>query len=79
MREAQAYIQWDPEKDLHGQRRDWKAIQIGLKTPVLQTYAESIVRISDMRELISEIVETTAIEEKINLLPDEVAYPMPSP
>jgi hypothetical protein len=74
MREAQAYIQWDPEKDLNGQRREWKAIQVGLKTPVLKKYAESIVRISDMRDLISEIVETSTIEEKIKLLPDEVAY-----
>ncbi len=74
MKECSVYVQWDPEKDLFGRKRTWKAIQIGLKTPVLRKYADSIVRIVDMGDSIREIVETKDVEKKIYLLPNEGIY-----
>jgi len=77
MQKAKVYVQWDPEKSINGRGRSWKAIQIGLKTKVLKEYAESIVRIEDMSNLIETIKHEKYTDDKIKLLPNEIPYPVP--
>jgi hypothetical protein len=73
---AGVYVQWDPEKDLEGHRRQWKAIQLGLRTPVLQEYAAAIIRIQDMSETIRRVQLADSLGYRIQLLPDEYPYPV---
>ncbi len=76
MKKAKVYVQWDPEKMISGERREHKSIQIGLRTPVLNEYNESIVSITDMCELIDKIKSEPEKDKKISLLPDEQPYPV---
>jgi len=73
---ADGFVQWDPEKDFHGNRQPYRAIQIGLKPTALPILNEAIVRMDAMTGLIRKIVDSQVIEGKIELLPDERPYPV---
>lgn len=74
--QAKVVVQWDPEKTLTGSRRAFRAIQIGLKRPILRDYAQAIIKITDMAETIAEIQAAETEEAKIVLLPNENSYPV---
>ena len=78
LRHAPVLVQWDPEKTIDGYKRSYKAIQIGLRSPVLEEYARTIEKIQNMTGLIEEIAATSSVEEKILLLPVEEPYPVNS-
>ncbi|MFA6233320.1 MAG: DUF4291 family protein [Bacteroidota bacterium] len=73
--EALSFVQWDPEKDLGGRCRPYRAIQIGLKPKALAQYSEAILRIEPMTATIRNVSEAKGEQAKIAQLPDEHVYP----
>jgi len=73
-------IQWDPERDLHLQALNHRAIQIGLTNEAVGLYVnEWIQDISDITELATEIhslVENNNIEAAQQRLPVERDFPV---
>ncbi|MEX2964713.1 DUF4291 domain-containing protein [Microbulbifer sp. TYP-18] len=71
-------IQWDPERDLHLQPLEHRAIQIGLTNEAVPLYVnEWIQSITDVTNLASEIhslVEKNLVDEAGLLLPKESIY-----
>lgn len=76
-------IQWDPERDLHLQPQEHRAIQIGLGQEAVGLYVNQwIQRISDVTPLAHRIHERALagdLEEARRLLPQEREYPMAGP
>jgi hypothetical protein len=73
-------IQWDPERDLHLQPLEHRAIQIGLTNEAVPLYVnEWIQNITEVTNLASEIhslVEDDDLEAARKLLPIETEYPI---
>jgi len=73
-------IQWDPERDLHLQPLEHRAIQIGLTNEAVPLYVnEWIQSITDVTNLASEIqrlVELNRLDEAVQRLPVEINYPI---
>ena len=71
-------IQWDPERDLHLQPLEHRAIQIGLTNEAVPLYVnEWIQNITEITELASEInslIESNKIETAKRLIPNEKGY-----
>ncbi len=71
-------VQWDPERDLRGQKLSYAAIQIGLSPPASEAYAKRwIVKIEDLTQLVQRIEGLRAQrkwEEAAALLPLERPY-----
>lgn len=70
--------QWDPERNIHGNPIDRRAIQLGLRGIILRKYVnEYIYKINDISENVSmwreQIKEGTF---DVNLLPKEEIYPV---
>ncbi|UCZ82308.1 DUF4291 domain-containing protein [Pseudomonas sp. L5B5] len=76
-------IQWDPERDLHLQPQEHRAIQIGLGQEAVGLYVNQwIQRISDVTPLAHRIHERVLagdLEEARRLLPQEREYPVAGP
>lgn len=75
-RESKVVVQWDPEKDLQGFRRGFKAIQIGIRCPKLEEYTRNIRHIENIAPVIESMLLARTEEEKISLVPDERPYPV---
>ncbi|CAI2172697.1 17894_t:CDS:2 [Funneliformis geosporum] len=68
---SQVRLQWDPDHDLHGEKMQRRAIQLGIKNNILQKYSnEWIISIEDITEFVREQYELI----KSNKL-DEVRTP----
>lgn len=69
-------LQWDPDHDIYGQKQERKAIQLGMKGEVLQTFGKAMIReIIDVTDFVLE--QQKAISEKRLedlLIPDEQIY-----
>ena len=76
IRRSHVLVQWDPEKDVSGHRRYFKAIQIGLRSTALRDYVHAIKAIEDQTPLIAEILSVDSHEERVSLLPPEMPYPV---
>jgi len=69
-------VQWDPERSLQLNPLPWRAIQIGLSGPTVQSYLHDwIVDIDDITEH-AQTLRTTATTDS-SLLPKERPYPIP--
>ncbi|MFT3674358.1 MAG: DUF4291 domain-containing protein [Chitinophagaceae bacterium] len=68
-------IQWDPERDLQGNKLSYRSIQIGLKPAAVDHYVnEWILQITDITPLVKEIkglIDQQDWEAAIGLLPVE--------
>ncbi len=67
-------IQWDPERDIHMNRLDYRAIQIGLSgTAVIKYAQEWTLSISDITQFSRKIYETLSVSrtKAIHMLPQE--------
>jgi hypothetical protein len=67
-------IQWDPERDIHMNKLDYRAIQIGLSEVAVRKYADEwIVSISDITQFCRKIYDTLldSPTEAISILPKE--------
>lgn len=78
LEQSDVRVQWDPERDLQGQKRPYAAIQIGLSPPASEAYAKRwIVKIEDLTQLVRQIERLRAQrnwEEAAALLPAERPY-----
>jgi hypothetical protein len=74
-------LQWDPDHDPAGNKLERRAIQLGLRGPVLERYArEWIVSIEDISRLVADEREHARSGEWHQLLvPCEEAYPVADP
>lgn len=72
-------IQWDPERDIHLEKLDYRAIQVGLSGEAVPLYVnEWITEITDITELCKKIkvlVDHGKIDEAKSFLPKENSYP----
>lgn len=69
-------VQWDPEKDVHGNNLPYRSIQIGLRGQAVRDYVEKwIVRVEDITE---EVKRLDALRHQgvdiVGLLPKEEIY-----
>jgi len=73
-------IQWDPEKDIHLEKMDYKSIQVGLSGEAIEKYANDwVIAIEDITPKCSEIFEILSQgkeEQATQLLPKEGLYPI---
>jgi hypothetical protein len=73
-------VQWDPERNLHLEPLDHRAIQIGIGGPAVPLYVnEWISQITDITALahrIGGLVADGKLDEAGALLPDERPYPL---
>jgi hypothetical protein len=71
-------IQWDPERDIHLNKLEYRAIQIGLTPPAAKLYTEQwITDISDVTataQKIESLIENNLLAEAMRLLPIEKIY-----
>ena len=73
---SDARVQWDPEKDVHGNNLPYRSIQIGLRGQAVRDYVEKwIVRVEDITE---EVKRLDALRHQgvdiAGLLPKEEIY-----
>jgi len=73
-------IQWDPERDLHLNPLEHRAIQIGLTNEAVPLYVnEWIQNITDVTDIAIEIhsfIKSDKLESAKELLPKELEYPI---
>jgi len=73
-------IQWDPERDLHLQPLEHRAIQIGLSNEAVPLYVyewtQNITDVTELAEEIHSLVEKNVLEAVKKLLPIETEYPL---
>lgn len=71
-------IQWDPERDIHLEKLDYRTIQVGLSGEAVPLYVnEWITEISDITALsknIKSLIDQDETEEAKKLLPQEKIY-----
>ncbi len=78
--EAKIYVQWDPERDLHGKKLPHRSIQVGVSRFWAEKYNEAIVSIEDLTPLVKKIYNLRKegkTENAKRLLPTEKIYPLP--
>ena len=70
-------IQWDPEKDLHGQNLPYRSIQLGLRGDAVRRYvSEWITAVADITPYVKDLNRRRQNGEDIAaLLPQERPYP----
>jgi len=82
LRASPVRVQWDPERGLHHEPLDHRAIQIGLSGEGVDRYVDEwIVSITDVTALNQEIdglVRDGRLDAARELLPTEAAYPLPA-
>ena len=73
-RRSPVRIQWDPERDIHLNRLDHRAIQIGLSGEAVQAYVQDwTLSIDDITATVREVEESRDETQ----LPVEHPYPLP--
>ncbi|GCE26763.1 hypothetical protein KDA_22470 [Dictyobacter alpinus] len=74
-------LQWDPDHGPAGQKLERRAIQLGLRGPVLEKFArEWIIDIEDISEFVRQQHQHVLIGDYTHLLtPRETVYPFSSP
>ena len=81
--DASIRVQWDPERDLRGQRLEYRSLQLGLGRAVCRAYATKwLSRIEDVTPLVRRIDALRAAEQWADaaaLLPIERPYPLEGP
>jgi hypothetical protein len=79
--ESPVRIQWDPERGLHHEALDHRAIQIGLRGEAVDRYVDEwIVSITDVTPLttrVADLVRGGQLAEARAALPAEPPYPIP--
>ena len=73
-------IQWDPERDLHLQPLEHRAIQIGLSGEAVRLYVnewiQGITEVTETATDIHSLVGQNILEKPHLLLPNEQPYPV---
>lgn len=81
LRESEVRIQWDPERGLHHEPLECRAVQIGMTGEAVDRYVDEwIVSIADVTPLTTRIAALVAdgrLDEARESLSVETAYPLP--
>ncbi|TKV14565.1 DUF4291 domain-containing protein [Citrobacter sp. wls619] len=79
IKNSDVIIQWDPERDIHLNKLNYRTIQIGLRNKAVENYVnEWIVKIQDVTALATDIhslVLLNDLKEAMSRLPPESEYP----
>lgn len=69
-------VQWDPERDIHGNPLDYRSIQIGIRGETLLRFVRDwIVKIQDITNYVTDLrTRKESGEEIYPLLPEEHVY-----
>ncbi len=74
-------VQWDPERNLRGDKLAYRSLQVGLGRGIIESYVEQwVVHIEDMRPLVHKIHDLRRRglwDEAARHLPAEKVYPLP--
>lgn len=77
---AEVYVQWDPERNIKGNKLDYRSIQVGISRHLIKEFNEEwIVKIEDCTPLVRKILHLTKLGEydkAKKLLPIEKVYPL---
>jgi len=78
LQNAPVRIQWDPEKDIHLHKLNYRSIQVGLSGEAVPKYVNDwIVEVTDITDIVKSI-KTLLLEGKVEeaqaLLPKEALY-----
>lgn len=76
LKSKEVRLQWDPDHDLHEQKQNRKAIQLGLKNKVLKKFNdEMITEIVDMTDFVVEQRKLLRSKQyKLLKIPDEKIF-----
>lgn len=82
LEQARVQVQWDPERDLRGQKLNYRSLQVGISRHLIEDYAlRWVLELRDMTPLAHKL-KTMLGEGKHTqaekLLPRERLYPLPS-
>lgn len=73
-------IQWDPERDMHLNKLDYRSIQMGIKGDAVTRYVNewivNITNITDECHQIKRLIDKGEIAQAQLLLPNERVYPI---
>jgi hypothetical protein len=79
--EAKVHIQWDPERNLRGQKLEYRSIQVGISRFLIEEFVkEWILEIKDYTPLVKKIhtlYKAGKYENAKRLLPPEKQYVLP--
>lgn len=79
---AEVYVQWDPERNIKGNKLAYRSIQVGISRYLIEEFNEEwIVRIEDYTPLVRKILNLTKsgeYDKAKKLLPIEKKYPLSS-
>ncbi|MDN5395327.1 MAG: DUF4291 domain-containing protein [Chryseobacterium sp.] len=77
---AEVYVQWDPERNIKGNKLEYRSIQVGISRYLIEEFNnEWIVKIEDYTPLVKKILHFTksgAYDKAKKLLPIEKLYPL---
>lgn len=77
---AKVYVQWDPERNIKGNKLEYRSIQVGISRYLIQEFNEDwIVKIEDYSPLVKKILTFTKqgeFNKAKKLLPIEKIYPL---
>ncbi|MFZ4931688.1 DUF4291 domain-containing protein [Chryseobacterium sp. Mn2064] len=77
---AEVYVQWDPERNIKGNKLEHRSIQVGISRTLIDEFNEDwIVKIEDYTPLVKKILSFTKsgeYDKAKKLLPVEKLYPL---
>ncbi len=77
---ANVYVQWDPERNIKGNKLEYRSIQVGISRHLIEEFNEDwIVKIEDYSPLVKKILTLTKqgeYDKAKKLLPTEKIYPL---
>lgn len=78
LEDSQVRCQWDPDRDVFGNRLKRQAIQLGLRGDIVKNYVNDwIVKITDITDLVSELRDMVKAKKPVEgLIPKESEYPL---
>lgn len=80
LQQSPVRIQWDPERDIHMNKLDYRAIQMGLSGVAVNKYAKEwigeIKDVTDTSNSIYQLLQENRLQQAVSLLPNELIYPI---
>ncbi|ONI39126.1 hypothetical protein AN639_03540 [Candidatus Epulonipiscium fishelsonii] len=79
LKNSNIVCQWDPERDIYGNKMEYRSLQIGIRGEASYKYVNNwIVQINDITEYVAELRELKSIDKDLVYakLPAEKIYPM---
>lgn len=78
---SRVHVQWDPERDLRGNKLGYRSIQLGIGRELLEDYAlrwiREITDVTPVARLMKTLLREGQADEAERQLPEERLYPLP--